>query len=140
VGIILCATRGGEGSQRTQDGAIALAQERGDQLIYLFVVDSSFLNQLAAPVVVDVEARLEQLGRFQLAQAQERAAAQGIQAGAMVCHGRLRAELVAAAREVGATTIVLGRPLGRAAIFEDDTLQAFAQGLAAESGLEVRIF
>jgi hypothetical protein len=139
MGRIVCATRGGEGSQPVQDGAIALAQERGDDLVFLFVVDASFLNQMAAPLVVDVEARMEQMGRFQLVRAQERAAAQGVEAHAVVRRGRLRPELVAAARELDATTILLGRPLGRTAIFEEDTLQAFAAGLEAETGLEVCI-
>jgi hypothetical protein len=116
-----------------------LAQERGDELVFLFVVDASFLNQMAAPLVVDVEARMEQMGRFQLARAQERAAALGIQADAVVRRGRLRPELVAAAHELDATTILLGRPLGSTAIFEQDTLQAFAAGLEAETGIEVRI-
>lgn len=139
MGTILCATRGGEGSQATQDRVIELAQERGDGLVFVFVVDITFLSQLAAPVVVDVESRLEAMGRFQLAMAQERAAAQGLQAGAVVRRGRLRAELIAAARELGATMIVLGRPLGQTAVFETDTLQVFATGLEAETGIEVRL-
>jgi nucleotide-binding universal stress UspA family protein len=139
MGRIVCATRGGEGSKRVQDGAIALAQERGDDLVFLFVVDTSFLNQMAAPLVVDVGARMEQMGRFQLVRAQERAAAQGIETYAVVRRGRLRLELVAVAHELDATTILLGRPLGSTAIFEEDTLQAFAAGLEAETGIEVRI-
>jgi hypothetical protein len=51
---ILCATRGGEASYRTQDAAVALAKERGDELVFLFVADISFLNQTAAPLVVDI--------------------------------------------------------------------------------------
>jgi nucleotide-binding universal stress UspA family protein len=135
----ICATRGGEGSYQTQDGAVALAKERGDELVFLYVVDVSFLNTTAAPLVVDVESRLEQLGRFQLAMAQERAAAQGIVAQAIVRRGRLRAELVAAAEELGATLIVLGRPLRQTAVFGEAALQAFAAALQAETGVEVRI-
>lgn len=139
MGKILCATRGGEGSDQTQDGAIALAKERGDELHFLYVADVSFLSTTAAPLVVDVESRLEQLGRFQLVVAQERAAAQGIVAQAIVRRGRLGPELVAAAKELGATLIVLGRPLRQTAVFEDATLQAFAAALQAEIGVEVRI-
>lgn len=139
MGKILCATRGGEGSHRTQDGAIALAKERGDELAFLFVIDLSFLNQTAAPLVVDVETRLEKVGRFQLAMAQERAVAQGIEALAVVRRGHLRAELVAAVKELGADTIVLGRPQDREAIFDDIALQAFAAGLQSITGAEVRV-
>ena len=139
MGKILCATRGGEGSQTTQDGAIALARERGDELVFLFVVDISFLSQMAAPIVVDVESRLEKVGQFQLAVAQERAAAQDVQAQAIVRRGRLRAELASVAQGLGATLIVLGRPSRHTAVFEHDTLQAFAAGLETETGIEVRI-
>lgn len=134
MGKILCATRGGEGSQTTQDRAIDLARERGDELIFLFVADISFLSQMAAPIVVDVESRLEKVGQFQLAVAQERAAAQDVQAQAIV-----RPELASAAQELGATLIVLGRPSRHTAVFEHDTLQAFAAGLEAETGTQVRI-
>ena len=70
MGTILCATRGGEQSYGTQDAAIALAKQEGDALVFLYVVDVSFLNQTAAPMVIDVESRLEKLGRFQLKMAQ----------------------------------------------------------------------
>lgn len=139
MGKILCATRGGEASHDTQDAAIALARERGDELIFLYVADISFLNHMAAPVVVDVEARLEKMGRFQLAVAQERAAAQGIAAGALVRRGQLRAELSAAAREIGAELLVLGRPGAREAVFDEAALQALATALEHETGAEVRI-
>ena len=139
MGTILCATRGGEGSQATQDGAVALARERGDDLVFLFVVDVSFLSQLAAPIVVDVESRLEKMGQFQLALVRERAAAQSMQVATMVRCGRLRPELVAAAGELGATLILLGRPARQTAVFEEDTLEVFARGLQAETGIEVRI-
>ena len=139
MGTILCATRGGEASYHTEDAAINLAQERGDELVFLYVVDVSFLNQTAAPLVVDVESRLEKLGRFQLAMAQERAAAQGIVAKAIVRRGQLRAELAATAHGIGATLIVLGEPLKPTAVFEETALQAFAADLQAETGVEVRI-
>jgi len=83
-------TRGGEASYPTQDAAISLAKEQGDELIFLYVADISFLNQTAAPLVVDVESRLEKLGRFQLVMAQERAAAQGIMAQTIVRKGMPR--------------------------------------------------
>ena len=136
---ILCATRGGEGSYATQDAAVALAKEQGDDLIFLFVVDVSFLNQTAAPLVVDVEARLEKMGHFQLAMALERATARGIEAQAVVRRGMLANELAAAVRALGISLVVLGRPMRQTAVFEEDALQAFAASLQAETGIEVRI-
>jgi len=141
MGRILCATRGGEASRRTQDAAIALAKEQGDELIFLYVADSSFLNQTAAPLVIDVEARLVKMGEFQLLMAQERAAAQGISAQAIVREGKLRAELVGAARELEVDLIVLGHPVDRheQAVFDETALQAFATSLQAVTGTRVRI-
>jgi nucleotide-binding universal stress UspA family protein len=139
MGKILCATRGGEASYPTQDAVIALAKERGDELVFLYVADVSFLNQMAAPLVVDVESRLEKLGQFQLVMAQERAAAQGVIAQAIVRKGQLRAELVAVAQEIGATLIVMGRSLGPDAAFENATLKVFATDLQTETGVEARI-
>ena len=89
--------------------------------------------------MVDVESRLEKLGQFQLMMAQERAAAQGLVAQAIVRQGQLRAELVAVAQEIGATLIVLGRSLESAAVFEDAALQVFAADLQTETSVEVRI-
>ena len=41
---ILCATRGGEASLRTQDAVIAMAQETGATILFLYVVDVEFLK------------------------------------------------------------------------------------------------
>jgi len=139
MGKILCATRGGEASYPAQDAVIALAKEQGDELVFLYVADTSFLNQMAAPLVVDVELRLEKLGRFQLVMAQERAAAQGIIAQTIVRRGQLRAELVVVAEEIGATIIAMGRSLGPDATFDDSALRAFAADLQTKTGIDVRI-
>lgn len=137
MGKILCATRGGADSERTQQAAIALAKERGDELIFLYVADSSFLDTIAAPVVVDVERELDQMGRFQLSLAQQQAADEGVDAQVAISHGHLQIQLTLAARELGATTIVLGRPQGRYAVFDEDDLQTFAGELEANTGAEV---
>jgi nucleotide-binding universal stress UspA family protein len=139
MGKILCATRGGEESEQTQAAAIALAKEQGHELVFLYVADVSFLDRIAAPLVVDVEGELERMGRFQLALACEQAAAQGVEAEAVVRHGHLQGELVAAARDLGATLIVLGRPRGGAPVFDDEALHSFAMHLQSETGAEVRV-
>lgn len=139
MGMILCATRGGEASYPTQDAVIALAKDQGDELAFLFVADISFLNQTAAPLVVDVESSLVKLGKFQLVMAQERAAAQGILAQTIVRTGELKAELISVAKEFDATLIAMGRSLGPDAVFENVALIAFATDLQTETGVEVRV-
>lgn len=139
MGKILCATRGGEASYRTQDAAIALAKERGDELVFLYVVDTSFLDKTAAPIVVDVEKDIEMMGEFLLAMAQERAARQGVEAQAIWREGRVHEEIKAGAVEEGATLVVLGRPSGKASAFALEALQAFAEEIERETGIEVVI-
>jgi nucleotide-binding universal stress UspA family protein len=139
VGRILCATRGGEESRETQASAIGLAQERGDELIFLYVADASFLNRIAAPLVVDVEGELDRMGRFQLAMACEQAAAQGVKARAIVRHGRLQTELADVARELGVTLVVLGRPRAGVPVFDDEAFRSFVAHLQEHTGAEVRV-
>jgi nucleotide-binding universal stress UspA family protein len=139
MGKILCATRGGEASYRTQDAAIALAKERSDELVFLYVVDTSFLDKMAAPIVVDIEGGIEKMGKFLLAMAQERAARQGVKARAICREGRVRQEIKMAAVEEGATLVVLGRPGGEANAFALEALHTFADEIQREAGVEVVI-
>lgn len=136
---ILCATRGGEASYRTQDAAIALAKERGDTLFFLYVVDLHFLDKTAGAGVVDVEQELTKMGEFLLLMAQERAAEQGVAADTICREGRLREELKNAAREEGASLVVLGRPAGEESVFKLANLEAFAAEIENETGVETRI-
>jgi nucleotide-binding universal stress UspA family protein len=99
----------------------------------------SFLDRVAAPLVVDLEGELERMGRFQLALACEQAAAQGVEAQAVVRRGHLRAELAAAARDLGATLIILGSPREGAPVFEKEDLHSFAAHLQSETGAEVPV-
>ncbi|MBN1135748.1 MAG: universal stress protein [Anaerolineae bacterium] len=139
MGKILCATRGGEDSQRTQMAAITLAKEQGDELIFLYVADASFLDNIAAAVVVDVQAELDQMGRFQLAIAQEQAAEQGVEAQIAIRHGHLREELIKAAKELGATFVVLGSPQQETAVFEESDLYAFVAEVETQTGAQVLV-
>ncbi len=139
MGKILCATRGGKASCRTQDAAIALAKERGDELVFLYVVDTSFLDKTAAPIVVDIGDGIEKLGEFLLAMAQERAAQQGVEARALCREGKVRQEIKTAAVEEEATTVVLGRPAGETSVFIPEALQSLAANIESETGVEVVI-
>lgn len=139
MGRILCATRGGEASYRTQDAAIALAKERGDDLVFLYVVDTSFLDKTAAPILVDIEGSIEKMGQFLLVMAQERAARQGVEARALCREGRVRQEIKMAAVEEETTTVVLGRPAGETSVFIPEALQSFANEIESETGAEVVI-
>jgi len=108
--VILCATRGGEASTRTQERAIALARERGARLVFVFAVDTSFLDKFVAPHTHAVDEEIEHMAEFLLAMAKERAEQAGVEADFVVREGSLVDVLVSVAQEVKATLIVLGRP------------------------------
>jgi nucleotide-binding universal stress UspA family protein len=139
---ILCPTRGGEGSYRTQDAAIAMAKETGDDLVFLYVVDLDFLNKTERAVRPDVVAEeMRHLGEFLLGIAQERAQKQGVDASYILREGEVQAEIKAAAVEEGATLVVLGQseeddPTCK---FDPEKLFRFAENIEAETGVEARV-
>jgi nucleotide-binding universal stress UspA family protein len=139
MGKILCATRGGEDSYRTQDAAIALAKERDDTLLFLYVVDLHFLDKTASSMVVDVEGEVAKMGEFLLLMARERAAKQGVRAEMLIREGQVREELKEAARAEGVSLVVLGKPSGNESVFQMTGLEAFAADIKTETGAEVRI-
>jgi nucleotide-binding universal stress UspA family protein len=108
--VILCATRGGEASVRTQQHAIQMAKDRSAKLVFIFVSDVSFLEQYSAPRVPTMETEMERLGEFLLLMAKERAETEGVEADITVRKGDFRPALIEAAKDVGASLIVLGRP------------------------------
>jgi nucleotide-binding universal stress UspA family protein len=142
MGKILCPTRGGEGSYRTQDAAIALAKERGDELLFLYVVDLDFLNKTERAVRPDVVGReMMRMGEFLLSMAQERAQAQGVEARYMLRQGDVRNEIKAAAVEQEVTMVVLGQSTGDEpeSAFAAAGLVEFAEEIQAETGIEARV-
>jgi nucleotide-binding universal stress UspA family protein len=139
MGKILCATRGGEDSYQTQDQAIALARRRGGTLIFLYVIDTHFLDKTAAPIVVDVGQQVGHMGEFLLAMAQERARSQGVSARCISRSGHVRDEIKAVASEEQVDIVVLGQPTGEANTFAVGELRAFAAEIEAETGSQVLI-
>jgi len=136
VAKILCATRGGEASYRTQDAAIQLAKERGDELICLYVVNIDFLDWTERAVRPDVvDAEMTKLGEFLLEMARERAAKQGVCAEMHVRRGNLRDELKAAVREFEVDTVILGKPV-EGSTYSLEELEAFAAEIEAETGAQ----
>ncbi|NIM95264.1 MAG: universal stress protein [Anaerolineales bacterium] len=137
MGLILCATRGGEASIHAQDLAISLADKENEPLVFIYIADDSFLNKTAAAVVVDVQNELVNMGEFFLVMAVERAVNKGVEASAITRVGPFRATLCEAAGELGATTIVLGQPSGETSHFQEEEFQHLLECLAEETGAEI---
>ena len=136
---ILCATRGGAASYRAQDAASKLAGERGDELLFLYVVNIQFLDKTARAVRPDVvEAEMEKLGEFLLEMARERAAEQGVSAAVVLRHGVLPEELAAVAIEQQVDTIVLGKP-AEGGVYALEELESFADEFELKTGIQTLI-
>ncbi len=134
---ILCATRGGEASQKTQDAVIAMAKEKGATILFLYVVDVEFLRLTARGVRPDVvSTEMEHMGEFLLALACERAAAQGVEAEACLRHGSLVQALESAAREEDADAIAFGRPAGPDSSFALADLEELAAQIEEDIGIK----
>ena len=136
MGIILCPTRGGPASHNTQDKAITLAKERGDTLLFLYVVNLHFLDKLAAPIVVDVEDEVQQMGEFLLLMAKERAEEQGVKTRTLSRKGKVREEIKKVAQEENVSLILLGRPAGEQSAFQLAEVKEFAAEIERETGIE----
>jgi len=139
MSIILCATRGGEASYRTQDKAIEIAKELGNTLAFLYVVDLHFLDKTAAPVMDDVEVEVTDMGKFLLLLAKERAAKQNVEAESICCKGKEREEIKKIARQENVKLVVLGQPVGDDSAFMLAGLKDFATEIEKETGTETVI-
>jgi nucleotide-binding universal stress UspA family protein len=137
---ILCATRGGEASRRTQDAVIAMAKEAGASILFLYIVDVEFLRLTARGVRPDVVvAEMERMGEFLLAMACERAVAQGVEAEICLRHGPLIQALESAAREEGADAIAFGRPAGLDSSFSLADLEQLAARIEEDTGIKTYV-
>jgi nucleotide-binding universal stress UspA family protein len=136
---ILCPTRGGEASIPNQQRAIAIAKERGSELIFLHISNVEFLDNFASPVLVDMEAELENMGEFLLAMAQERAEKAGVQADTVVCHGIFREALKKVIEERQVTTVVLGSSPEVMGSMDKEYLSDLVQWIIREAPAEIFI-
>lgn len=139
MGIILCPTRGGPASYNTQDKAIALVKEKGDTLLFLYIVNLHFLDKTAAPIVVDVEDEVHQMGEFLLLIAKERAEEQGVETRTISRKGEVRDEIKKVALEEKVSLVMFGRPAGDESTFELADLKTFAAEIEKETGIETII-
>ena len=134
---ILCPTRGGEASYPNQDYVISLAKERGAELLFLYIADVQFLNQIASPVVVDVVQEIEDMGEFLLVMAQERAEKAGVDAKHTVRRGIFREALTQAITENEVDIVVLGSSEEETGLTSQSFMEDLSESLARELGVEV---
>lgn len=133
---ILCPTRGGRRSFPNQDRAIALAKERGAELVFLHVSDVHFLDLTASPVLVDIESELEELGEFLLTIAQERAEKAGVEAEIVVRQGEFSQVLRQVITQYEISLVVLGSAVEGAGVTTRAYIEALSEKLSRELGID----
>jgi nucleotide-binding universal stress UspA family protein len=108
---IVCATRGGDESQRTEEQATQVARESGAALTFLYVVNPELPEAYTAKFCLKlVNKELADIGRAVLEVAQRRAAAQGVMANTVLRQGLVHEEIAAYMDENPAVDLlVLGR-------------------------------
>jgi nucleotide-binding universal stress UspA family protein len=139
MGLIVCATRGGEAGRRTQERAIALAKERGDELVFLCVFDPAFAGDLSDALSEAVVQEQQWLGRTLMNVAQARARKQGVDAHAVARRGPVVENIEDFVRESCASTLVIGQPRVDSALdtFRLDNVQSCADQMVDDTGIEV---
>jgi len=105
---IVCATRGGEVSRRTQDRAVALAKEREVELIFLCVVDPGFAELANETLAATLADELQRLGKSLLSIAQARARKQGVVARTVIRSGPAWENIKEYVRQVDAGALIIG--------------------------------
>jgi nucleotide-binding universal stress UspA family protein len=107
---IVCAVRGGPASQPTITRSISLAQETGQMLYFLYVVNLDFLSHTASSRVHTISEQMAQMGEFILLMARDAAARQGVEARGVIRHGDVGEQIIGLCHELQADYLVLGRP------------------------------
>lgn len=139
MGSIVCATRGGEASRRTQQRAIDLTKERGADLTFLCIVDPGFVEPSDEMLRSALEDELQRLGRSLLCIAQARAKEEGVESRTVVRSGPVRENLMAYLEESGAETLVIGAPERERQIvaLDPENVEQLAEVVQESTGVEV---
>jgi nucleotide-binding universal stress UspA family protein len=133
---IVCAIRGGPHSQPTITRSIRLAQETGQTLHFLYVVNLDFLSHTASSRVHTISEQMSQMGEFILLMAQDAAARQGVEAKGVIRHGGVGEEIINLCHELQADYLVLGRPKveHEDAVFTQELLHQFVARTEEQTG------
>jgi nucleotide-binding universal stress UspA family protein len=136
MSLILCPTRGGQSSIPNQQWAISLAKERSAELVFLYISNVRFLDRTSGPLIVDISDKLDEMGEFFLAMAQERAAQAGIEAQTIVRQGDFQEALTAVIQELGRDTVVIGQAIHGTGVTTESYMTVLADSVK-QTGAEL---
>lgn len=139
LGSIVCATRGGAGSEPTVLEAIELARERGLCLTFLYVADVEFMKQTEMGRTALIAEEVRKMGEFIMMTLVERAQGEGVEADYAARQGGFREAVVSYLEEAHPAMLVLGRPQEGTARLDLDKLNRLAQEIEEQTGVPVKL-
>ena len=107
---ILCAIRGGPSSQPTINKSIQLAQETGEVIQFLYVVNLDFLAHSSSSKTNHISQEISEMGEFILLSAQEQAGNNNVESEGVIREGQVVEEIIRYCEEQDPLYVVLGRP------------------------------
>ena len=138
--LIICATRGGEGSRAVQSAASARARDEGAHLRFVYVVDDTRYADVDPILRPAVRQELLWLGQTLLELARRRGRLAGASADIDILEGAMRQQLIAYLREHQPQAFYLGAPRGMSAnVFDNDEIEQFALEIEQETGIDVML-
>lgn len=136
---VVCATRGGEGSEPTVQGAIELAQERELRLTFLYIADLEFMKHTTMGRTGRAAEELRKMGEFIMLTLVEKAQGAGVEADFAVRQGRFREELLGYLEETHPAMLVLGTPQKDTGFFDQSKISGLAREIEEQTGVPVKL-
>ena len=138
--LIVCATRGGQGSRAVQRAAVAHAKEADARLEFLYVVDDEVIEGISNTLRPALRQELLWIGRTLLELAARRGRLEGVSAEIIVLEGTVRDQIIAYLREHNVLALYVGAPRGTTANnFGDDEIEQFALMVERDTDTKVHV-
>jgi len=136
---ILCAIRGGPSSQPTISKAVQLAQDTGEIIHFIYVVNLDFLTHSSSSKTNHISQEISEIGEFILLSAQEQATQEGVDSEGIIREGRVVDEIITYCQEQNPHYVILGQPEeeGEFNLLSLERLQAFAERIKESCGAQV---
>jgi len=136
---ILCAIRGGPSSQPTVGRSIQIAQDTGETIYFLYVVNLDFLTHSSSSKTNHITQEISEMGEFILLSAQEQAKEDGVTSEGVIREGQVVEEIIEYCAEQSPLYVVLGRPEaeGEDNLLSTDRLRLFVDRIKEVCQAEV---
>jgi nucleotide-binding universal stress UspA family protein len=139
TGMIVCATRGGEGSEPAVQHAIAMARERRLRLTFLYIANLEFMKHTDMGRTALIAEEVRKMGEFIMMTLVEKAQGEGIEADYAVRQGHFRDELMRYLEETHPALLVLGSSKPGTAHLDVDRLHSLMQKVEEQTGVLVEL-